>query len=123
FSMMRHPSAGGFNLIAAFLVACNTAFAAWSTGGLESTLFAFMILLSIYAHDRHTGSGRGALIAALPPAIASLVRADGFVLFGILSAWRLLDTLRRRERIPCRANVIWIATFALVFFPFFVWRL
>ncbi len=125
--MVRWPwnSSGGStwkNSAAAFMLACNTSFCAWSMGGLATTMFTFLILASVYFHSREFDRGGGTFRTALVVAIASLVRADGFVVFAILSCARCHEHFRRRESVWSKKTFVWFATFVAVIAPYVAWR-
>jgi len=58
----------------------------WATEGVETPLLTLLVLLGTYRVLRESGSGEAKLSTYLIIAAASLVRADGFVLSGLLYA-------------------------------------
>ncbi len=66
------------------LLTASSAFAYWSVGGLETSLFAMMVLLSVYLYLTHP---RAWVISC---AISALVRPEGMLIFGILFFHKLL---------------------------------
>jgi len=110
-------------LAAPLMLAGNASFCAWSTGGLASTAYAFLILLALVMHDREFRTGRGALASVIPVALLSLVRGDGFVWFAIFSVVRLYEHIRRRQSPINRRTAIWIGLFLSVLVPYICWRM
>jgi len=98
-------------LIAPFLLAADSSFAAWCTGGLEGPLFAFLVVAAAFAYSR--GSRRAPVLFAL----ASLTRPEGVLLFAVTA---VVELVRRRGR---AVEVLrWSLPFAAVFVPYFLWR-
>ena len=87
-----HPGRRWLVLVAPLLMACQTSYCAWSTGGLESTMFGFFVLVAIYAQDRELRNASGTALTAVAAVLIALTRADGFVVVGALGLWRLYET-------------------------------
>jgi len=104
-----HPGRRWLVLVAPFLMACQTSYAAWSTGGLESTMFGCFVLLGIYTQDRELRRGSGPVLTAMAAVLIALTRADGFVVVGALGLWRLYETWRSQESIVGRRQLEWAA--------------
>lgn len=104
-------------LIAPFLLAADSSFAAWCTGGLEGPMFAFLVAAAAFAWFRWTQGGTGSAWAPLLLALASLTRPEGVLLFAVTAVFELV---RRRGRL---AEVVrWSLPFAAVFVPYFLGR-
>ncbi|MFN0008413.1 MAG: hypothetical protein ACKVXR_10940 [Planctomycetota bacterium] len=98
-------------LIAPFLLAADSSFAAWCTGGLEGPLFAFLVAAAAFAHFRARGE------APFLFALAALTRPEGALLFAVTAG---IELVRRRGRIG--KVILWSLPFAAVFVPYFLWR-
>lgn len=118
----HHPTHPWLILTAPLLLACQTPFSAWSTGGLESTLFAFCVLLGVFVQERELRAGRGAALTALVALLVALTRADGFVIVACLGAWRLYESYRRGESPVSRANLLWGVLVVGGFGAYLLWR-
>jgi arabinofuranosyltransferase len=72
--------------MAAGLLACSATFAAWSTGGLETRQFTFLVLLGVFFLAR--ASRPGALLAAsFALAAAELTRPEAMLIWGCCMLW------------------------------------
>lgn len=98
-------------LIAPFLLAADSSFAAWCTGGLEGPMFAFLVAAASFAYFRQKRW------APFLFALASLTRPEGALLFAVTAG---IELVRRRGRIG--QVVRWSLPFAAVCVPYFAWR-
>jgi arabinofuranosyltransferase len=122
FSRMIYGRASAWGLVAGALLASNAGFAAWGTGGLETVLFAFLVLAGAFAYVRYLQQDRGFLLSPLLFALATLTRPDGVVFFGITSLFALVQEWRKRGVRSLQRMSAWSAVFLSVFGPYFVWR-
>ncbi len=96
---------------AALFVALWPPFSWWAASGMETTLFAFLVTTTLWAHVKTTG--RSPWVGALA-ALAALTRPEGWLLGGLLAA----DALRLHGRKGLRVGL----TFLAIFVPYFAWR-
>ena len=98
-------------LIAPILLAADSSFAAWCTGGLEGPMFAFLVAAAGFAYFR------GGRLAPFLLALASLTRPEGALLFAVTAA---VELARRRGRV---VEVLrWSVPFLAVAVPYFLAR-
>jgi hypothetical protein len=119
FAARRVRSLPALAVPLAFLSA-HPALAAWSTGGLETTLFA---LFATYAAcrvaeeiERDELSARGAVAAAA----AALTRPEGVMIAAALAAVTLAYSTRSRQAL--RRWALWTGLFVALWAPYFAWR-
>ena len=86
---------GPVSITTATLVAGNSALALWSTGGLETALFTFLVTAGLERGLAPGVSARGRTAAPILLLLAALTRPDGPILFGLWFAIRLFDTFVR----------------------------
>lgn len=111
-----------WHLVAPLALAATGAFACWSTGGLETQLFTFLVILAFERLLAELESERGAWSAVLF-ALAGMTRPEGIMLFGLAGLFRVVHgALRRRSVKPAAQDLIWASLFVAVFAPYFVWR-
>jgi hypothetical protein len=116
----RPQAAPGVVWIAPLAAASSPALAVWATGGLETALFAALLLwsagLAIEALERKRISAASALLAAL----AALTRPEGVGVALLLGA---MLGLLGRGHVPLRRDLTrWWVVFLLVYLPYFAWR-
>jgi arabinofuranosyltransferase len=103
-------------------LAATGAFACWCTGGLETQLFTFLVLLGFERTLAEIESGRGFASGAVF-ALASMTRPEGLMLFAIAMGFRLVRNLRLERRLrPLPHELAAALAFIALFFPYFVWR-
>ncbi len=116
---------GRGGLFAPLLLALSGPFVVWSTGGLETTLFALLVFGAALAELRSDASGRPRAAAPLLLALATMTRPDGIVFVGALLIHRALGLAREGDgvkRAGARAAVHGLLVFALVYGPYWAWR-
>ncbi len=117
---------GAGAVAAAAFIAFNPAFALWSSGGLETAMFAFLVVLGLERGLAPDVSPAGRRLAPLALAAASLTRPEGPLLFVLWFAVRAFDTWRAG---PCadpagrRGLVRDALTFAAPLVPYALWKL
>jgi hypothetical protein len=114
-----------YPILAPIMLAAAGPFGAWTMGGLETSLFAFLLTASVAAFIHEEERGRGALSGVLFGLLA-LARPEGVIFFALavaFRAWRLLSGgwtgLAKLER----RDWLRVAGFASLFLPHFLWRL
>jgi hypothetical protein len=102
-------------------LALSRSFTAWSTGGLETQLFALLALLAALAFlsERERRSALPLASAGLFAA-ATLTRPEGALFASVAAAFRLLDVVR--GRCPWRAAVAWALPLAAAVGTHAIWR-
>ena len=85
FSSRIQKRSGLSGLIAATFLALNSAFVAWTTGGLETTFFAFLVFAGSYAYLCSLEADKNFVAAPILFALASLTRPEGVLFFSVAS--------------------------------------
>jgi arabinofuranosyltransferase len=127
------PEASGriAGVMAALLLAASGTWAVWAMAGLEGPLFATLLLWAILLHLNERESPR-LPASGLLWALLAMTRPDGVVLFAITGAFKFGDGLMTAGRLDAQDNSLnrrealrlglWIAMFAALYVPYFVWR-
>ena len=103
---LRHWRFAFLVLLIAFLV-FNRTFLAWSSSGLETAMFDFLLILWVYVSLRSASSSRRACAGAITAAALALCRPDGLlVCAGAIAITLLLvfgesDKKRQRQTLLC----------------------
>jgi len=126
----------GWDLLPPALLSVWGAFACWASGGLETQLFTFLLLLGITQYVREERQGERLRRSALWFALAAMTRPEGALVFGVVGAHRLLWTLgggalhalRRAPGLSRRLDNglvrdgLWVICFLLLYGGYFLWR-
>jgi len=123
FSCQIAGRAGFRGMIAGGLLALNSAFVAWSTGGLETTFFAFLIFAGSYVYLLRLEADKDLVAAPILFALASLTRPEGALVFAVASLHLIANEITQRKRLVSRRSVIWVSIFAGIWVPYYLWRL
>jgi hypothetical protein len=114
-----------YPVLAPIMLAAAAPFGAWAMGGLETSLFAFLVIASVTAFIYEEERGRGAISGVLFGLLA-LARPEGVLFFALaigFRAWRLFSSSTGRVvKIESR-DWARLAGFIALFVPHFLWRL
>jgi arabinofuranosyltransferase len=122
FSWLIHRKIDRFGLIGAAFLALNSAFCAWSTGGLETTFFTFLIFWGTYSYISSFKSDKKSIYAPILLGLAAMTRPEGLLFFGVTSIHMLVTDYWRTKRLISWRTAAWFLAFAVIYFPYYVWR-
>ncbi|MFH2009061.1 MAG: hypothetical protein ABI333_20900 [bacterium] len=126
----------GWDLLPPALLSCWGAYACWSSGGLETQMFSFLLLLAITQYVREEVLELPFRPSALWFALAAMTRPEGALVFSVVGAHRLLWTLgnltahllrgssgfRRRIDHSLQSDGLWVLVFLAWYGGYFLWR-
>ncbi|MBI5216671.1 MAG: tetratricopeptide repeat protein [Ignavibacteriae bacterium] len=116
----------GFSLIAILFLACNSAVAYWSISGMETGMFMFLTVLSVWLYIKERKQEKKFAYAPFAFVLLSLTRPEGMYLFGLTMmhfiAEVFLDKERNRKE-EFKRLVMWGALYAIPIGLFMGWRL
>lgn len=111
--------------MAVTLVATSQAFAEWSTSGLETRQFTFLVVFGVFALVRAAASSWWSLVASLLFAAAELTRPEGLLVFASAVGCFGVHVLAMRDvegRSRRRRCVLVLLPFVVVVVGHFLWR-
>jgi len=116
-----YPRDNLFNYLAPlFLVGCG-AYAAWSTGGLETSFYTFLVFLGslflVTGMDKPLCSAISGMVFAL----ACLTRLDGLIFAGVTFVLYVNFCVRKKQ-IGLKNIYFWALSFLIPFLIYFFWR-
>ncbi len=111
----------------AWILAGIPGYACWSSGGLETQLFALLCTLSLGQYILATvdeGAGHRPRLwgIGVTLGLAALTRPEGYLLFALLGLHRLVGKLRRGELLPSKEEFHLLLMFLLLTVPHMAWR-
>jgi tetratricopeptide (TPR) repeat protein len=115
-----------FALVGGAFFAANSAAAYWSISGMETSMFAFLLLLGclFFLRERFAPAGFG--YTPLIFVLLSLTRPEGMFLFGLAMLFYLVEVLRGKEisrPAGIKRIVVWSLMYAIPIGLFMAWRL
>jgi hypothetical protein len=112
-----------WDALPALILAGVPGYACWSSGGLETQMFTFLVTLgaALYLDDLLDGRAPRAR-SGVVFGIAALTRPEGALFFALTAAHRGVCKLRARDLVPTRAELLWIASFVVFVVPHLLWR-
>ncbi len=116
-----YPSPNLFNYLAPLLLACCGAYAAWSTGGLETSFFTFLIMLGSYFLITGINKTTHFIFSGITFAFVGMTRLDG-VIFGGVTFLFVLYLAVVQKKIELKNLLLWIISFLIPFLVYFFWR-
>jgi hypothetical protein len=117
------PAWSAWDAVPALLLAGNSGFACWSSGGLETQLFALCVTLGITLFLREELDGRIGRGSAIAFGLAALTRPEGLLFFALVQLARVVRRFAaERAILPTRDAWRAIAIFAILVVPHLVWR-
>lgn len=125
FRLVEHitESKGGIAAIAPWLLALASGFACWSSGGLETQLFTFLVVSALSQYIRADLDPRRFRKSGILLALAAMTRPEGLLITAILGAHRIaVNLIKSRRVLPSRYECEWALAFLLVWAPWFAWR-
>ena len=95
----------------------------WGFSGMETPLFTLLLTLGAYRFVIEGRSEAALPVSAAVFAAAAMTRPEGLIAVAVTGAFvlaRAVDT--ERNAIDLRRPLVWGATFALLYVPYFAWR-
>ena len=119
-SLGRHTA---WASVPSLLLATSSGYACWTSGGLETQLFAMLVTGAleavVAAHERPRALRRAGVLLAL----AAMTRPEGVLVAAVLGVVRVVDrALRWRTERGVRDELIAAALFLALWAPWFAWR-
>ena len=114
-----HPLAA----VPALLLACSSGYACWSSGGLETQLYTFLVAAALDAYLASDEQPRAFRRVGIFLALASMTRPEGPLLVALFGAHRLArNVIKDRRWLPNRDELLAAAWFLGLWGPWFAWR-
>jgi arabinofuranosyltransferase len=102
-----------WDYLPAALLAASSGYACWCSGGLETQMFTFLVMLGV-----HGVVVERPVLSGVALALSAMTRPEGALVTAACGVWRLA---RCRLRIG-REDVLWGLAFLAVWAPWFAWR-
>ena len=105
------------------LLALSSGFACWSSGGLETQMFTFLVTFAIERYVAALERPRLLAQVGVVLALAAMTRPEGLLVVALLGLHRLAINLARDRRlVPTADELLCVAGFVMLWGPWFLWR-
>lgn len=108
--------------LAPALLSLSAGFACWSSGGLETQMFTFLVMATLSSYARAIEEPRAMRWVATFGVLAMLTRPEGLLVLAVLGVHRLSWLAAARRRLPGRDDWLAAALIVSVTAAFFAWR-
>jgi arabinofuranosyltransferase len=109
--------------LAPALLALSAGYACWSSGGLETQMFAFWVMLALHYYATGDAEPRRLRRVGWALALAAMTRPEGVLVAAVLGVHRLAVMIARERRcLPTRDELLCVVYFAALWAPWFAWR-
>ena len=105
---------------APLLLAANPSFTVWSTGGMETPLFAFFVTWGVLLAAKGIENDKLPLSSAVLLGLSVLTRPEGILVAALVFATALIIRLKNKKL--GRDITLWLLVFAAIYLPYFIWR-
>jgi len=116
-----YPEENLFNYLAPLFLACCGAYAAWSTGGLETSFFTFLVLLGSFFFILGIDQPKHFAYSGMVFSLVCMTRLDGLVFVSITFVL-LLYLLVIKKMVEVKSLSLWTFSFLIPFLLYFFWR-
>ncbi len=116
----------GFSLIAVLLFASNSAVAYWLVSGMETGMFVFLTVVSVWLYLKERNSPKSFAYAPIAFVLLSLTRPEGMYLFGLTMMHFIAEKFLTKgidKKVELKRLITWCALYAVPIGLFMGWRL
>ena len=111
------------SLIAILLLCVFPEFSFWSVGGLETTLYIFLLMLALYVYISERKSGKAHVWSMVLLFLLSLSRPEGFFIAGVIILYHLLQGMLTKSIKQSFLSILpGLILFIIFFGAYFIWR-
>ena len=116
-----YPKENLFNYLAPLFLAWCGAYAAWSTGGLETSLFTFLVLLGSFFFILGIDRPKHFAYSGIVFALVCMTRLDGLILVSVSFAFLAYLVVIQRS-VKVKSLLLLALCFLIPFLLYFFWR-
>ncbi len=109
-------------IIAMLCLAADGSFALWAVSGMETSMFAFLILAAITLYVWEWKNDKPGFLSGAVLGLAAMTRPEGLLVLVVIVIHQALARLALQRRLITAADVARVGTFAAIYLPFFLWR-
>jgi arabinofuranosyltransferase len=121
FNQVLYPENSFFNYLAPLFLVCCGAYAAWSTGGLETSFYTFLVFSGSFLFITGMEKALYSALSGMVFALACLTRLDGLIFVGVTLVF-YVSRLQRKKPFAWKLLCFWTLSFLIPFLVYFIWR-
>ena len=110
------------NTVAALILSILGPFTVWTTGGLETMMYTFLLTSAILSYTLEREGLVRKQVSQIFFILASLTRTEGFAVFLAVAGFRLIDNHFNRKQLFSVSDVKWFMPVLLVYTAYFLWH-
>ncbi|HJX38261.1 MAG TPA: hypothetical protein VJ714_06665 [Anaerolineae bacterium] len=122
FFRLISPTEPMIPIIASLCLAVDGSFALWAVSGMETSMFAFLVLSALACHVWEWQRGKPGLLSGALLALAAMTRPEGVLVFAVLMLHQVLGRLVVRRQLLASADIAKAGAFLGLYLPYFLWR-
>ncbi len=122
FCRLSLPSEPMIPILATLCLALDGSFALWAVSGMETTMFAFLVLGGLACHVWEEQRSKRGFLSGAVIALAAMTRPEGLLVFVVVMLHQVLDRLVVRRQLPSSAELAKAGAFLSIYLPYFLWR-
>jgi arabinofuranosyltransferase len=109
-------------IVATFCLALDGSFALWSVSGMETSMFAFLVLAALTSYVWEWREGKPGFLSGVLLALAAMTRPEGVLVIGVVVVHQALARLIRDRQVVSGGDLARVGAFVALYLPYFLWR-
>lgn len=109
-------------VIAVLFLALDGSFALWAVSGMETSMFAFLVLAAMTSYLWEWKNEKPGLLSGVLLALTAMTRPEGVLVLGVVVVHQALARLLVQRRLLASADVARAGVFLGLYLPYFLWR-
>jgi arabinofuranosyltransferase len=109
-------------VVAAWCLALDGSVALWAVSGMETSMFAFLVLAALTAYFWEWEKDRPGFLSGVLLALAAMTRPEGVLVLVVVVMHQAVARLAWRRQLFAPADVARAGIFLGLYLPYFLWR-
>lgn len=109
-------------ILATLCLALDGSFALWTVSGMETSMFAFLVLAALTCYVWEWQKGRLGLASGALLALAAMTRPEGVLVLVVVMVHQVLARLVLNRQLLTSADIARAGVFLALYLPYFLWR-
>lgn len=110
------------SVIAVLCLALDGSFALWAVSGMETSMFAFLVLAAMTSYLWEWENEKPGLLSGVLLALSAMTRPEGVLAFAAIVAHQAFARIALQRKLLSSADVARVGLFLVLYVPYFLWR-